>query len=564
MTVADSVQAHYASGLALLRERNRLPEAEAAFRAGLAADPGHAGCMLQLGITLRVLGRWKEAARVLEDTRRLSPEDPAVHLQIGTVLRWQRNWEAAVRSFDEAIALDPSHADARCNRAITLMELNRLPEALTSLDLLITELPAGTIARFGLLERREEAVGRLARMGLCGLDFALSPQQRAIALYQQANKLIINGNVDAALLFYQDAALLAPDYSDPAFPIGATVAVQMARRPIGQHLSCHWLEEGLHFHEHRLRFCCTSHSGGKGWADIGAYQGGPVPVDFVLARRAQLVRGNQTGEDNPCRGCHELERRAWPAKPWPFSALIINSYSICNMKCSYCSLAIAHFEMPSYYYLVEPALDHLVAQGWLAPDAHVTWGGGDPSVSKEFEAIASKLLSTGRYFCINTNATRALPVLLDGLRQGRCDVTVSIDSGTPETFYRIKYMSDRPVRFQGRPAYDAVWTSIGQYAAAASEQLVVKYIFTAENANEADITSFISQCLAQGVTRIMLTPEAALLAAGKVPPEVWQAIHRTRALAEASRLLVLFNPIDPGSDSLPADLRPAPALEVKA
>jgi len=375
-----------------------------------------------------------------------------------------------------------------------------------------------------------------------------------VALYRQASRLVQEDALDAAVLLYEDAASLAPDYGDPAMGVGGTVPVYLARRPSGDYLSCPWIEEGLHFHEYQLGFCCTAHHGHKGWAMIGTYHGGPLPIDFILARRLQLIRQNQAGADNKCLGCHELERRAWPARPGLLGKLIINSYSICNMKCTYCSLAIAHFEMPAYYYLAEPAIDSLVANGWLSPGAQATWGGGEPSVSKEFQQITSKLLAAGCSFDINTNATRAVPAIEEALRLGRCSLAISVDSGTPETFYRVKYDSDHPVTVHGRPAFDVVWETIARYAELSRESVVVKYIFMPTTTGEADLQGFVDLCLAHGVGRVMLTPEFSDVSAGDVPRSVWDAINRTRAVAEANGLVVLFNPLDPSNASMPAGM----------
>jgi hypothetical protein len=340
---------------------------------------------------------------------------------------------------------------------------------------------------------------------------------------------------------YEDSALLTPDYSDPEFPIGETVAAQMARRPSGEYLSCRWIEECLYFHPNTLGFCCTSHPQGRVSPIVGTFHGGLVPIDFVLARRDQLTRENQTGVDNACRSCHEFERRSWPAKPWVFGILIISSHTSCNQSCNYCTLALANFEMPAYYYMAEPAIDDLIANGWLDPAAFIIWGGGEPTVSREFPAISAKLLAAGCRLNIYSNATRLMPVLVDALKNGRCELVTSVDSGTPETFYRMKYMSDCPVMIQGRPAFDAVWANIAKYTEVSSETVIVKYVFTLQNIAEADLSGFIELCLAHGVTKVLLAIEVGDMLSGAVPSAVWEAIDKMKTQAHAKGLTVYFN-----------------------
>jgi tetratricopeptide (TPR) repeat protein len=554
MTDSSPARKAYSEGLALLQKRDHLPEAEAAFRAGLATDPDHAGCLLHLGVTLRNLGRLKEAGTVLLRARELTPEDPVVHMQIGTLLRAQKKMDEALDAYDTALAIDPAHVNTRVARAITLQAMNRWSEALRSYDRLITDLPEDLIAANVLPRRRAEVSGHLARIADCGVEASLPPQKLAVALYRRANGLVLEGAIDEAVRLYEDSALLTPDYSDPEFPIGETVAAQMARRPSGEYLSCRWIEESLHFQQYRLAFCCVSHTRGKDSAVAGAFHGGPVPIDFVLARRHQLIQENQTGADNSCGGCPELERRSWPASPWIFRTLVIGNHTVCNQKCGYCALAIANFEMSAYSYMAEPAIDSLMANGWLPPDAYVVWGGGEPTLSREFSRIMAKLSATSYRFNILSNVTRVMPVLVDALRQGRCDLVTSVDSGTPETFYRIKYMSDGPVMVQGRPAFDIVWDNISKYTEASSETVIVKYVFTLQNIADADIAGFIEQCLAHRVTRILLSPEICDVLSGAVPAPVWEAINKAKARAHAEGLTVYFSPLFLKARDMPADM----------
>jgi len=377
----------------------------------------------------------------------------------------------------------------------------------------------------------------------------------AAACYRRASRRVLAGALDEALALYEQAALLGPDYSDPAFNLGETVAYHASRRPSGPCLSCRRLEEGLHFQGYSLKFCCTSHGGNQGWTRIGTFKGGVVPIDYVLARRTQVIAQLQKGIPNRCTGCHELETRSWEPRSALIGDVIFNNYSICNMRCSYCALAEPTAEAPDYHYLIGPAVDHLIANGWLARDAHVTWGGGEPGVNREFDRTTGTLLAHGCRFNICTNATRILPSVRDALAAGRCDLCISVDSGTPATFYRVKYRSGIPVKAGGRPAFDAVWASIGAYAGQRREALLVKYIFTSDNCGEEDLTGFLDLCATHGVTRIMLTPEASDVRGGKVPGPVWKAMVATRARALAAGLFVAINPIDPAIPDIPDELK---------
>jgi tetratricopeptide (TPR) repeat protein len=440
-------------------------------------------------------------------------------------------------------------------RAITLQEMNRWEQALRAYDELLLELPADRAAAAALTRRRAEVAAGIERITRCGVDTGLEPQSMAVALYRQANHLVLEGFLDQAVSLYEDVAKLRPNYADPAFPIGVTVEAHRANRPEGAYLSCRWLGESLHLQQQRLAFCCVSHTPGKDSAIVGPFDGGPVPIDYVLARRAQLVRQNQDGVDNCCMGCPELEYRDWPDSTWLFRTLVIGNHSACNQRCSYCSLAQTHFGGALYSYRAEPAVDNLAERGWIPPDAYVVWGGGEPTVSREFPSFMRKLETTRYRFNILTNATLYKPVLAEALRRGRCDIVTSVDSGTPETFYRVKYMSDAPVATLGVPAFEAVWSTIGAYAEACTETVIVKYILTIDNISDADLQGFVDLCLRYGVTRVMLSPEICDVLSGTVPPAVWEAARKAKALALGRGLRVYFSPLFLKARDFPADLR---------
>jgi len=256
-----------------LRIRDHLTQAESCFRQGLAADPDHPECLLYLAVTLRNLGRFKEADRLLRHALEISPMDPVVHMQVGTLRRWQKRLHESLQAYDAALLIDPTHVNTRVARAITLQEMNRWEQALKGYDQLISELTTEEVEGNALPRRRREVAEILARIASNGLDMKLEPQALAVALYHKANQLVLEGKVDAALVLYQDAAKLGPDYSDPTFPIGETVAIQTQRKPEGDYLSCPWIEGCLHLHHDRLAFCCNTHERGKDWPIMG-----PIPV----------------------------------------------------------------------------------------------------------------------------------------------------------------------------------------------------------------------------------------------------------------------------------------------
>jgi Tfp pilus assembly protein PilF len=87
--------------------------AEAAFRKALTQPDAGAEARQHFGVFLFRAGRLEEAARMLEDARRLSPQAPAIAAELGRVYYQQGRLAEAVKMLEAALALDPAQANAR-------------------------------------------------------------------------------------------------------------------------------------------------------------------------------------------------------------------------------------------------------------------------------------------------------------------------------------------------------------------------------------------------------------------------------------------------------------------
>jgi Tfp pilus assembly protein PilF len=140
-----------------------LREAEALYRALLAADPGNSDALHLLGVAAHQLGRHEEAIALIgraigADPARpefhnnlgevhrklgrpaeaercyraalaLDPDSAAAHGNLGHALLAQERYEEAERSYGRAAALDPGNAGVLVNLAFALIELGRLEDA---------------------------------------------------------------------------------------------------------------------------------------------------------------------------------------------------------------------------------------------------------------------------------------------------------------------------------------------------------------------------------------------------------------------------------------------------
>ena len=156
---------------ARLFRRGRLAEAERAARVILAERPKDVAAINLLGVSLRRLGRGREAQELLREATRLAPADAMPLVNLGNVLLDDNAAEPAVAAFRAADELAPLSPASRCVLGRALAQSHRYAEALDELARALAEaadIPAE--AREILAERARtrfaagDAAGALAEL----------------------------------------------------------------------------------------------------------------------------------------------------------------------------------------------------------------------------------------------------------------------------------------------------------------------------------------------------------------------------------------------------------------
>jgi uncharacterized Fe-S cluster-containing radical SAM superfamily protein len=259
--------------------------------------------------------------------------------------------------------------------------------------------------------------------------------------------------------------------------------------------SCRWLEEGLAFNRRSLNACLIAHHN-RGFPHLCDYNGGPVDLDTVLAARARVIAENQNGGHGACRGCPHLVTRRWRAPRHPIGLLAIAQFSHCNIECNYCFLQTADPKVYAAGFRPYPVLGPirgLARRGALSPRLTVDWGGGEPTIYKEFDAVLRLVTRLGATTWVHTNGTRLPRPLRDGLPTRRIHILCSVDAGTRETWKRIKR----------RDLLETVWQNLEQYIRRGC-RVVLKYIVKEENCGEPELRAFVARAVAIGATELML------------------------------------------------------------
>jgi molybdenum cofactor biosynthesis enzyme MoaA len=263
--------------------------------------------------------------------------------------------------------------------------------------------------------------------------------------------------------------------------------------------SCILLQKAVNIDLDNLALCGHAHSGNRGCVRVGKFNGNKFPIDLLLAARLKITQVINRGIDTPCTGCDQLQKRKWGTCTYPLESITINDWTECNLRCEYCYTldpSSARFTGSKRTHSLPLLFEDIFAQGYIGPNAKVSWGGGEVTIYKDFEVVSRTLIERRIPQLVNTNAVLFSPTIERGLRTKTMTVQVSVDAGTREIYKTIK----------GSDAFDMVWENIGKYAQAGS--VILKYVLYNKNSDLKVVENFVELCQQKHVASIVLCPEA--------------------------------------------------------
>lgn len=261
--------------------------------------------------------------------------------------------------------------------------------------------------------------------------------------------------------------------------------------PKKKYLSCKELESSLFLAPDELRSCCQRffHNGKmRGDASLLKINKGDVPTSKkILDARNRIFEDIQNKNSESCTGCHHLyERETKPKFDNSLDHLSVEQHTFCNLRCSYCSPMFYGGEKPNYNVLNLVKL--LKQDGYFQNLKQVVWGGGEPTLDKSFELLVNEINSETNpeiYHRIFTNSVRYSEALANFLKKGLVKIVTSIDSGTPETFKKVR----------GRVKFEEVFVNLQKYSEINPNKITIKYILTDHNKSEEELESFVNKCV---------------------------------------------------------------------
>ena len=264
-------------------------------------------------------------------------------------------------------------------------------------------------------------------------------------------------------------------------------------------LSCRLLEDSIGWEIGReqfgLSFCC-------GVAGHSQYPRIAVPQDIYYEtadeydKLAEFVRNEREklilslGEDgHVCEGCPNLTYGIFPKQPGYISQFNNNMKAACNCRCFYCNNPAEYLsayskemlEKAGKFDFVELA-EGLKRYGLTCEETVYGWASGELTISRQKNKVFDYAKEHTFHILSNGLIYDDLMAewMTDTSRGGI--LNISLDSGTRETFKRIK----------GVGAYDQVCENLVKYGRNRAKDIELKFIFCeGYNDNERDVDGFI-------------------------------------------------------------------------
>lgn len=260
--------------------------------------------------------------------------------------------------------------------------------------------------------------------------------------------------------------------------------------------SCQDLQGSVYFAPNEVRTCCKRFfRNGKLAGDVvlntsTKTQGDLVDLDFVplgeihRAKR-DLHRAINLGKETDCEGCPFLEFKEWEplSKKLEIKYLSMEQHSVCNLRCVYCDEKYYGGALPEYD--VMKSISDCAANGALRGLSTVVWGGGEPTLDRNFDAMLNEILDIApkcehRFL---TNGLRYSNTIARALSMGNSQVVTSIDSGNEQKYIEIR----------GRKGFSKALQNLKLYQLQSKGAITIKYIFTRGNKDADSINSFVDE-----------------------------------------------------------------------
>lgn len=285
--------------------------------------------------------------------------------------------------------------------------------------------------------------------------------------------------------------------------------------------SCWWLHDHLELGPNgEVHACCYQYVNSKkeirGSVELCRITGDTFPAAEIRDARARVHREIAAQSHPDCTECPSLSVEEWSPRKHLVHALTMNVWSHCNLKCRYCFTTVPGFKYSKVKYPLISVIGDMLANNHLDPTGKVTWGGGDISALVEFNELSRMFLAHGVHQDFKTSAYKYLPGVAETIANDAGAVEVSVDAGTRATY----------ASYKGQDVFDTVIKNIMRYRE--SGPIKLKYIASAKNLTDDDISGFIDIAKKADPITIMVTPEYG---------ESWSKEYNSDHISQIAKLI---------------------------
>ncbi|MBQ9245749.1 radical SAM protein [bacterium] len=280
-----------------------------------------------------------------------------------------------------------------------------------------------------------------------------------------------------------------------------------------EYTSCHWLQHGLSFENDHIEMCCLCcHKGGGKLHIKENYNGKGLDWDDIFALKDKYIDDNKNGIIDPrCEGCFNLVHRYWQNDEEHFINYIhFNHWTHCNCDCIYCytSWDKVNFQKRPHY-KVFPMIKELFKRKLFRDGGEVTFAGGEPTILNEFEDLTNFLVKQKevKRITVHSSGIKYSKAIENGIKAGKLSVCLSPDSGTRETYKKVKRVDK----------FNKVWENIAKYASTKLVQepqnpyytkVETKFILIPEvNTTKNEIDNWLELSIKAGIKSIVIDVE---------------------------------------------------------
>lgn len=268
--------------------------------------------------------------------------------------------------------------------------------------------------------------------------------------------------------------------------------------------SCHLLEHGIFFDLDQISVCCILPNKSSYKVPLlQNYHGEKIDWEKIIAKKNEFRDSHRAGKILPtCEGCFNLEEAEWDSRDY-INCLYISHWSHCNCDCTYC-----YYEPNKEHYnrhipyKIMPVLQDMLEKNVLAPEGYISFSGGEPTVLDEFDEILEFFYKMKlKTIIVNSSGIKYSETLAKGIREGKVELTVSLDSGDADLYKKIKL----------HDTFDTVVENMKKYVSIQQEkkeQVHIKYIILPGiNDKVEEIEKWIQICKEIGVKKVILDIE---------------------------------------------------------